>query len=151
MQETITFFPPDQGRACDGCTQCCTWLSGQAHGVEFGNGVSCSFLKGNGCGIYDTRPNVCRSFQCLWKTDLNLPEWLKPSLVNVILSTKVLGNFKYIEVVYAGTPDIRIFEWFKEQANLEHNFLIWHSKEAISNNADFKKFILAMNTTYEEN
>jgi Fe-S-cluster containining protein len=148
MQASITFIPPDRGRACDGCTRCCEWLSAEAYGFKFGNGLPCTFLKGHGCGIYECRPNGCKAFQCQWKTELNIPEWLKPDQVNVIMAEERLSNFTYISVVYAGKPDKRVFEWFDEQSKLGINFLIWHTKETISTDMDFKNYIKIISKEY---
>jgi hypothetical protein len=148
MQTSITFFPPDRGRSCDGCTRCCEWLSAEAYGFKFGNGLACTFLKGNGCGIYECRPDGCKAFQCHWKTELDIPEWLKPDQVNVIMAEERLSNFTYISVVYAGKPDKRVFEWFNEQSKLGINFLIWHTRETISTDMDFKNYIKIMSKEF---
>jgi hypothetical protein len=146
--QTITFFEPDRGRPCDGCTQCCSWLSGQVQGHYFGNGVSCTFLKGNGCGIYDTRPDGCRSFQCHWKTELSIPDWLKPSQVNVIMKQEQINRFKYISIVYAGTPDPRVFDWIEEQVESGVNFIIYEPRQLLSKDEDFIQFDRLLNTKF---
>jgi len=148
MQETITFFPPDRGRACNGCTKCCEWLSAEAYGFKFGNGLACTFLKDHGCGIYECRPNGCKAFQCHWKTESTIPEWLKPDQVNVIMAEERLSRFTYISVVYAGKPDKRVFDWMSEQSRLGVNFLIWNTKETISTDMDFKNYIKIMSKEF---
>ena len=148
FEKKIIFIPPDKGRECAGCTQCCTWLSAEAYGFKFGSGVSCTFLKDNGCSIYESRPDGCRAFQCLWKTDLSIPEHLKPNLVNVILGEEYLGKFKYTSIVYAGRPDTTVFDWIQEQAQLGRNFIVWNTKEVISNNKEFKDFVGLISKQY---
>jgi hypothetical protein len=148
MQQTITFIPPDRGRACNGCTKCCTWLSAEAFGFKFGEGLSCTFLNTCGCSIYESRPDVCKAFQCLWKTDLTIPEWLKPDLVNVIMIEKQLSKFKYIEIIYADKPNPKIFDWCREQSALGLSFMIFDTKEIISNNKDFKDLVKVISKEY---
>jgi Fe-S-cluster containining protein len=138
--QTVTFFEPDRGRPCDGCTKCCTWLRAEAYEYKFGDGVSCGYLKDTGCGIYETRPDGCRSFQCYWKTNLEIPEWLKPNQVNVIMKHEYISRFKYINICFAGEPDPRIYDWMEEQSNLGINFKVYDTKQIISKDKDFILF-----------
>jgi hypothetical protein len=146
--QTITFFEPDRGRPCNGCTQCCTWLSSEAFGFKFGSGLPCTFLKDSGCSIYECRPDGCKAFQCLWKTDIDIPEWLKPNQSNVIMAEERFGNFTYICIVYAGKPDLRVFDWINEQVEKDINFMIWNTREVFSNNKDFKDFMKVISKQY---
>jgi hypothetical protein len=49
--------------------------------------VWCRHLKmGQGCGIYETRPEPCREFYCRWMEDPRLgPEW-KPNKSKIVLA-----------------------------------------------------------------
>jgi len=71
-------------RECGTCTLCCKLL-----GVEELNkpvGVWCSHCrKGEGCGIYPTRPEVCRIFECLWLQGI-LPEKLTPQRTHCVFA-----------------------------------------------------------------
>jgi hypothetical protein len=58
-------------------------------------------------------------------TELSIPEWLKPSQVNVIMKQEQINRFKYISIVYAGTPDPRVFDWIKEQHFVSLPILIY--------------------------
>lgn len=52
-------------RQCGSCTMCCKTMS--VWEIEKPNGVWCKHVQGNRtCAIYDTRPQSCRSFNCLW-------------------------------------------------------------------------------------
>jgi hypothetical protein len=146
MKQEVTFIPPDRGRPCAGCTKCCQWLVAEVAGHKFGDGTPCYFLRDQGCGIYESRPIGCRSFQCLWKIDLNIPEWLKPNLVDVIMKTERLGTFEYVSISFAGNPDPRVFDWAREQKDM--NFIIWNTKKVISNNEEFKNFYRVLNTNF---
>lgn len=148
MEKVISFIPPDRGRACDGCTKCCQWLSAEVFGFKFGDGLPCTFLNHQGCSIYESRPDVCRSFQCYWKIDLNVPKWLKPDNSNVIMREGKLGSFTCISIIFAGKPDNKIYAWMKEQALEGKNFIILATNEIISEDADFKKFVLVTSKEY---
>lgn len=52
-------------RSCDGCTECCYYMHIEA--IRKPACQSCTFEEpGYGCGIYNTRPQECHDFECLW-------------------------------------------------------------------------------------
>jgi hypothetical protein len=56
---------PQEVRQCGSCTSCCTLLEV----ADVGTGVNewCQYcVAGKGCSIYDSRPQMCRSFSCAW-------------------------------------------------------------------------------------
>jgi len=72
------------GKACGECSFCCKVLEI----VEFEKpaGLWCEHCqKSGGCGVYETRPGVCRDYECLWKGDRALGAQLRPDRVGVIL------------------------------------------------------------------
>ena len=72
------------GKACGECSFCCKVLEI----TEFKKpaGVWCEHCrKSGGCGVYETRPDVCRDYECLWKGDRGLGAQLRPDRVGVIL------------------------------------------------------------------
>ena len=122
------------GRECNGCTKCCEgWLYGSAYGYEFSPYKKCVFLN-KGCTIYPVRPdNPCKQFQCHWKSNKSLPEWLKPDISNVIILKKTFNNFEYLRIVPAGVlVNKQVHEWSDS-----------YSKENIRNNV-----IISDNTGY---
>lgn len=52
-------------RKCGSCTGCCTSLGVEEIGKP--DGQPCPHLKRPGCGIYEKRPEQCRTFYCFWK------------------------------------------------------------------------------------
>jgi len=107
-------------RPCGDCTVCCSGaLIGDAYGNKFGHGNPCIFLVENKCTIYQTRPDVCRNYQCAWSQGL-LPEWMKPSQCGVLISVETEGGNQYLKVIsqnnQALTPEIINYldEWTKE-------------------------------------
>lgn len=72
------------GKACGECSFCCKVL--EIAELEKPAGPWCSHcLKTAGCNVYETRPDVCRDFECLWKGDRGLSAQLRPDRVGVIL------------------------------------------------------------------
>lgn len=51
-------------RKCGPCTLCCTAMA--VPEIMKAAGDPCEFLTPGGCGIYDTRPDSCATFACLW-------------------------------------------------------------------------------------
>lgn len=80
-------------RSCDSCTLCCKVLGIEA--MVKPQGSWCPHCDiGRACRIYETRPEECRTFDCLWLQRENLgPEWrpdrakfvLVPSADNAVL------------------------------------------------------------------
>jgi hypothetical protein len=100
-------------RKCDGCTRCCEgWLhatitgpTGEAYPMYPGR--KCQFHRKGSCSIYDRRPaDPCRGYTCAWLTEEIIPEWMKPSESNVILTWHKVKEIDqmYLEVVECGTP-----------------------------------------------
>lgn len=56
-------------RSCGTCTACCTSLAVKE--LDKPQGVVCNHLSrtSKGCDRYDTRPQSCRNFECLWLRD----------------------------------------------------------------------------------
>jgi Fe-S-cluster containining protein len=93
-------------RKCGECTECCKgWLTANIHGRVMKPGLPCHFF-GNKCTIYPQRPDTCRGFKCSWLDDseYNIPEWIKPSLSKIIITTRVWGDDEepYWSVVECG-------------------------------------------------
>jgi hypothetical protein len=111
------------GRSCDGCTMCCQgWLTGEAWGHKFYPGRPCGWITKKGCAIYENRPiNPCQTFQCEWKRNVSLPQWLKPDVSGVIVKYSVLDQHVYLRVVESRQDiDPRIYDWAQQHCD-QHN------------------------------
>lgn len=93
----------EAGKSCGDCGLCCKLLGVEAIGKK--NGQWCAhFRKGvGGCGIYEERPNACRTFVCLWLTSDRLDESWKPSRSKIILYPDESGRRLNV-VVDPGDP-----------------------------------------------
>ena len=57
---------PYPGKECGTCTMCCKVMGIKA--IAKPPGVWCKeCIPGKGCGIYETRPEACRTFYCAYR------------------------------------------------------------------------------------
>lgn len=50
-------------------------------------GVVCEHCNiENGCEIYETRPNVCRAYYCLWRSLPEMEDAWRPDLSGILMS-----------------------------------------------------------------
>lgn len=73
-------------RSCGDCTECCTVMG---HDLSEKR-VRCEHEQRRGCGIYDTRPTVCRTFRCAWLAG-KLPRKDRPDLSGLIVAFEDTG------------------------------------------------------------
>lgn len=103
-------------RSCGSCTKCCEGhLLGKVQGKIFFPGKPCHFVAiGQGCSIYSKRPtDPCISYKCSWLTNMDIPEWIKPDQVNVIIDERSINGLPYLNLREAGSPmQSRILSWF---------------------------------------
>ena len=73
MWEGMTLIP---GRDCGGCTVCCVFPTINKPEIQKQSGARCRHCHETGCGIYDSRPPVCRAYYCAWRTvDIFSEDW----------------------------------------------------------------------------
>jgi hypothetical protein len=103
-------------RECGTCTKCCEgYLVGEALGHSFSSGKPCHFVAiGTGCTVYSKRPkDPCVEYKCDWLTNLDIPEWLKPNMSNVIIDQRTFENFSYLYMHEAGSVvSSKVLNWF---------------------------------------
>ena len=119
-------------RECGDCNACCIWLKGESYSHEFGGGKPCHFLKGN-CSIYETRPEVCKTYQCAWLQGL-FSENLKPEKSKVIISVENWSKGQFLRAIEMGkkmddnvhmdTNPIHISVWRTYKTNLPKSSLL---------------------------
>jgi hypothetical protein len=71
--------------SCGDCVMCCQWLDIETTGLSKKAGVLCQHCTGGGCGIYETRPELCRNFFCGWRMVPQLGEAWRPDRSGVII------------------------------------------------------------------
>lgn len=75
------------GRACGACNACCTHLVIADVGIDKLPGALCGHWRaGSGCSIYETRPNVCRTYHCGWRCLADLGEEWRPDRSGIMIN-----------------------------------------------------------------
>ncbi|PZQ58094.1 MAG: zinc/iron-chelating domain-containing protein [Phenylobacterium zucineum] len=72
-----------RAKTCGSCTLCCKVLAVEALGKPVG--TWCQHRTARGCGIYEDRPAACRSFECIWLMDPEMPHRFRPDQTKVVL------------------------------------------------------------------
>lgn len=132
-------------RKCDGCTRCCEgWLHATIETYPMYPGRKCQFHRKGGCSIYDRRPaDPCRGYTCAWLTEEMIPEWMKPSESNVIMTWHLAKdiNQMYLEVVECGTPlSAEVLNWIVH-FHLRNNANVVYRLNGGSNHIGTKAFM----------
>jgi hypothetical protein len=74
------------GRECGECTVCCIVATIDSPEFKKVQGVACQHcLPGSGCGIYLTRPPVCRIWYCQWRRLAWLDDSWRPDRSQIML------------------------------------------------------------------
>ena len=94
---TEKYFSLVPDRSCGECMVCCKHMSIKTADLQKPADVLCSnCIVNQGCKIYETRPNVCRTWHCLWRRVASMPEELRPDKSGVIFSLVV--NYEETEL-----------------------------------------------------
>lgn len=113
-------------RPCGDCHACCEgFLNAIAYGNKFGQGKPCKFLCNKQCTIYETRPEVCRKYECAWSQGI-IPEWLKPNKVGVLISVETNPDkSQYLRVIeMKPTVDYAVYQTIKEWCQNNNTYYI---------------------------
>jgi hypothetical protein len=121
-------------RQCGTCTKCCEgYLTADINGYDIYPGQPCYLLKKDvGCQDYDNRPDFpCKSFECFWILEKEMPEEFKPSISGSITQYRNEGGFEFLLITYAGKDlDVRLLTWSIIFCKIRNFGIVW----AIDNN-----------------
>jgi hypothetical protein len=86
------------GRDCGDCTVCCVAPTINKPEIQKLSGSACRHCITGGCSIYETRPPVCRSFYCAWRTvDIFSDEW-RPDRSGVLAYVETEGISEHFDL-----------------------------------------------------
>lgn len=68
-------------RECGDCTLCCTLL--ELHEVASKIDETCRHCN-NGCEIHDSKPDECKTYQCMWSQMETVGDELRPDKCGII-------------------------------------------------------------------
>lgn len=74
-----------QERRCGDCDRCCSELKIKTPEFRKKAHTLCAHHTGAGCGIYESRPQVCREFLCGWRLFAELDDSWRPDLSGVLI------------------------------------------------------------------
>ncbi|HEY4077454.1 MAG TPA: hypothetical protein VGM26_11050 [Rhizomicrobium sp.] len=72
-------------RRCGDCKACCNELKIKAPQLRKKAHTMCAHHTGAGCGIYESRPLVCRQFLCGWRLFGELDDGWRPDLSGALI------------------------------------------------------------------
>jgi len=91
------YFSLVPDRQCGECMVCCEYMPISTPGLVKPAEVLCHHCVVNqGCSNYETRPNVCRTWHCLWRRDAAMPDELRPDRSGMIFSLIVHEEPHYV-------------------------------------------------------
>ena len=117
MSDTLAdlmFGPPYDDRACGECIACCVVTVIDTPELKKPEGQVCPNCSGEGCAIYDSRPDVCRTFNCAWKRIASMPPETRPDRLGVMFTLErhlpPRNVFEHLYFVGVATGDPRALE-----------------------------------------
>ena len=84
--ETTLLGPVLADRSCGDCTACCTVLTVDTPDFKKPPETPCVHLSSKGCGIHAVRPDICRTWFCVWRRLEELPDWARPDRSGLLVS-----------------------------------------------------------------
>jgi hypothetical protein len=97
VPESLPLVP---GRDCGYCTVCCYATHVDTPEFKKEQGIVCAHCTGRGCGIYETRYAICRTFHCGWRYATHLGEEWRPDRSGVLvlaMRDEIPESFRYRE------------------------------------------------------
>lgn len=83
-------LPQPKPRQCGSCSLCCKLIAVEE--LDKPMGTWCRHFKaGKGCTIHDTRPDVCRAWDCLW-VQVRMPKELSPRATRCVAYHRADGT-----------------------------------------------------------
>lgn len=111
-------------RACGGCTACCTAIA--VHELDKPMWTDCQHQRqGQGCAVYEQRPDSCKSYWCMWQSGMLKGEENRPDKLGVIFDFRCEGTEDAISAweLWEGASDQpqvkKIIDGILKQMNLK--------------------------------
>lgn len=95
------------GRECGACVACCRDLAILHDGMNKLPGVTCEHcLAGGGCAIYASRPGVCRTYHCGWRSLPNMDESWRPDRSGILINLEIGEEGADANLILVGDPAV---------------------------------------------
>ena len=149
-----------KGRECGGCIACCKVF--QIPEIKKPRYTLCPHCTGSGCGIYDTRPQDCRTFYCLWRRIEAMPDLARPDKLGIVFSVEMYRRprmpFEKMYIIGRAIEDRAAFDtpagraavnMFIEEGSLPVFIAYEHERKMVYPNKEFSEAILdPLHTTH---
>ncbi len=103
-----------EGRNCGSCIACCKILEIDKPELKKPAEILCQHCTGTGCGVYTTRPAICRTWFCLWRRIDAMPDFLRPDQIGVVFSLDQFSPpripFERLYIVARAISDPKAFD-----------------------------------------
>jgi len=128
----------DPMRHCGSCTLCCKVLAVRALNKPMN--AWCEFCEvGRGCKTYQTRPDECRTFDCVWLRDATFPDEFKPQKSKVVFTSEHGGGriSAYVDASFPSAwREKKLYallkRWAAAQAEKNFQVLVFIGKRTIA-------------------
>ena len=109
------------GRECGACTVCCTVPTINKPEIQKLSGATCRHCTGAGCAVYETRPPICRSYYCAWRTVEIFDDSWRPDRSGVMPYVETEGIYDALDLstgnglILVGNPLKTVRQrWFQD-------------------------------------
>ena len=96
------------GRTCGGCSVCCEFFAIDTVELQKAQDVLCPHcIRPAGCGVYDSRPTICREWHCGWR-QLSTLDWRwRPDRSGVLVEALNVGpSLTGVRFTIVGGPEV---------------------------------------------
>lgn len=101
-----------EGRSCGPCIGCCSIY--QIPALQKPKYTLCKHCTGASCSIYDSRPDECRKFFCLWRRIATMPEEARPDKIGIVFTYEIYDPpptpFRARYIIGRAISDPTVFE-----------------------------------------
>jgi hypothetical protein len=145
---------PDRG--CGDCYACCELAAIDDPGLKKPARVLCKHCVGGLCGIYETRPQTCRTFHCLYRRLAVLPEALRPDRSGVVFSFQreanpdspfahvYIGGYAMGDVSAYDQPEVQAaIQWLSDEGGLPVWLAFAETKQLVNPGPELARAIMA--------
>jgi hypothetical protein len=80
----IVLGPAIPDRACGDCVACCQVLDIDEPELVKPADQMCEHCSGEGCSIHESRPQLCRDWDCVWRRIVSMPLETRPDHLGVL-------------------------------------------------------------------
>ena len=96
------------GRTCGECSVCCEYFAIDTVELRKAPDTLCPHcIRPAGCGIYDSRPSICREWHCGWRRLPALDLSWRPDRSGVLVETLGVGpSVTGVKFIIVGGPEV---------------------------------------------